>query len=159
MKWLHVTVAAAGLLLAASVDASAQERFVGVRKDAADEVILFSIEAASGLERKIATLQSNAKEGRGPGLGNRIKWQQVLCAIAVEVAFVNEFAVAQQQQALHLAVLARPYCRIQLLQHGRINAHLGSLRPGPAEVLRRNAGAASQQAGHHDQLEYPAQHG
>jgi hypothetical protein len=58
MKWLHTTLATAALLLAGAIDAAAQgDRFVGVRKDASDEVILFSIETASGAERKIATLQ------------------------------------------------------------------------------------------------------
>ncbi len=58
MKWLHMMVATAALLLAGAIDASAQgDRFVGVRKDSADEVILFAIEPFTGTERKIATLQ------------------------------------------------------------------------------------------------------
>jgi hypothetical protein len=56
-QWLHMILAAAALLLAATVDASAQgDRFVGVRKDTSEEVILFSIDALTGTERKIATL-------------------------------------------------------------------------------------------------------
>jgi hypothetical protein len=56
-QWLHIILATAALLLAATVDASAQgERFVGVRKDGADEVILFSIDGLAGTERKIVTL-------------------------------------------------------------------------------------------------------
>jgi hypothetical protein len=56
-QWLQIVLATAALLLAATVDASAQgDRFVGVRKDRADEVILFSIDAMSGAERKIVTL-------------------------------------------------------------------------------------------------------
>jgi|GEM_PF-6037451 len=58
MRWLHLAVATACLLLAGVADASAQaERFVGVRKDSKDDVILFSIEPFTGSERKIATLQ------------------------------------------------------------------------------------------------------
>ena len=58
MKAMYVVVAAGILLLAATIDASAQgERFVGVRKDASNEVVLFAIDAATGTERKIATLQ------------------------------------------------------------------------------------------------------
>src|SRR5262245_18898942 len=58
MRWLQMIVATGVLLLAGAVEASAQgDRFVGVRKDSADEVILFSIESATGAERKIATLQ------------------------------------------------------------------------------------------------------
>jgi hypothetical protein len=56
-QWLHMILAAAALLLAATVDASAQgDRFVGVRKDTTEEVILFSIDALTGTERRIATL-------------------------------------------------------------------------------------------------------
>jgi len=57
-QWLHLLIVTAVLVLSAATDASAQsDRFVGVRKDASDEVILFSIEAVGGAERKIATLQ------------------------------------------------------------------------------------------------------
>jgi hypothetical protein len=57
-QWLHMILATAVLLLAGTIDASAQgDRFVGVRKDSADEVVLFSIDALTGTERKIATLQ------------------------------------------------------------------------------------------------------
>lgn len=57
-QWLHLLIATAVLVLAATADAHAQaDRFVGVRKDSADEVILFSIDSVSGAERKIATLQ------------------------------------------------------------------------------------------------------
>ena len=56
-QWLHMILATAALLLAGTIDASAQgDRFLGVRKDSADEVILFSIDALTGTERKIATL-------------------------------------------------------------------------------------------------------
>jgi hypothetical protein len=56
-QWLHMILAAAALLLAATVGASAQgDRFVGVRKDTTEEVILFSIDALTGTERRIATL-------------------------------------------------------------------------------------------------------
>jgi hypothetical protein len=59
MKWLYVTVAAVTLLLVGTVDASAQsDRFVGVRKDSANEIILFSIDALTGAENKIATLET-----------------------------------------------------------------------------------------------------
>jgi hypothetical protein len=58
MKWLQMIVATGILLVAGAVEASAQgDRFVGVRKDSTDDVILFSIEASTGAERKIATLQ------------------------------------------------------------------------------------------------------
>jgi hypothetical protein len=56
-RLLHTILAMAALLLAATVDASAQgDRFVGVRKDTNEEVILFSIDSLTGTERKIATL-------------------------------------------------------------------------------------------------------
>jgi hypothetical protein len=59
MQRLYVMVAAVTLLLAGTLDASAQsDRFVGVRKDSANEVILFSIDALTGAERKIATLET-----------------------------------------------------------------------------------------------------
>jgi hypothetical protein len=62
-QWLYRLIATAVLVLSATVDASAQsDRFVGVRKDVSEEVILFSIDAVSGAERKIATLQ-NAQAG------------------------------------------------------------------------------------------------
>jgi hypothetical protein len=58
MRWLTLMLAAAAVLLAGAIEASAQgDRFVGVRKDSADEVILFAIEPFTGVERKIATLQ------------------------------------------------------------------------------------------------------
>ncbi len=58
MQRMYVLVAAIVLLVAAAADASAQsDRFVGVRKDNSNEVILFAIDALSGAERKIATLQ------------------------------------------------------------------------------------------------------
>lgn len=55
-QWLRLLVLAATLLLAAASSASAQDRFIGIRKDSAGEVILFSLEAFSGAERKITTL-------------------------------------------------------------------------------------------------------
>lgn len=59
VKRMYVMVAAIALLLAVASDASAQgDRFLGVRKDNANEVILFAIDALSGTERKIATLQT-----------------------------------------------------------------------------------------------------
>src|SRR5262245_7907634 len=58
MRWLHMLLVTAALLVAGAVEASAQgDRFIGVRKDNADDVILYSIESATGAERKIATLQ------------------------------------------------------------------------------------------------------
>ena len=57
MKRMQVLAAAAMLLLAATIDASAQsDRFVGVRKDSNNEVILFALDSVAGTERKIATL-------------------------------------------------------------------------------------------------------
>lgn len=54
---LKLLAVAAILVLAAAAEASAQsDRFIGVRKDKADEVILFSIDASTGAERKIASL-------------------------------------------------------------------------------------------------------
>jgi hypothetical protein len=59
VKWLYAMLAAAALLPAATIDASAQsDRFVGVRKDSANEIILFSIDASTGAENKIATLET-----------------------------------------------------------------------------------------------------
>ena len=59
MKWLYLMVAAVALLPAMAIDASAQsDRFVGVRKDSANEIILFSIDALTGAENKIATLET-----------------------------------------------------------------------------------------------------
>jgi hypothetical protein len=58
MRWTSLVVAAVALLCAAATEAGAQgDRFLGVRKDNANEVILFAIDALSGSERKIATLQ------------------------------------------------------------------------------------------------------
>jgi hypothetical protein len=58
MKRLYMMVGAIVLVLAGTIDASAQtDRFVGVRKDSANEVILFSIDALTGAENKIATLE------------------------------------------------------------------------------------------------------
>jgi hypothetical protein len=58
MKRLYMMVGAVVLVLAGTIDASAQtDRFVGVRKDSANEVILFSIDALTGAENKIATLE------------------------------------------------------------------------------------------------------
>src|SRR6185295_2333531 len=58
MKRLYMMVGAVVLLLAGTIDASAQtDRFVGVRKDSANEIILFSIDALTGAENKIATLE------------------------------------------------------------------------------------------------------
>jgi hypothetical protein len=57
---LRLLVIAAILLLAGTLEATAQERFVGVRRDKAGEIILFALEPFGGAERKIATLQ---KEG------------------------------------------------------------------------------------------------
>jgi hypothetical protein len=59
MKWLYLMVATVALLPAMAIDASAQsDRFVGVRKDSANEIILFSIDALTGAENKIATLET-----------------------------------------------------------------------------------------------------
>ena len=59
MKWLYAMVTAILLLPATTIAASAQsDRFVGVRKDGANEVILFSIDAVTGAENKIATLET-----------------------------------------------------------------------------------------------------
>ena len=58
MKRLYMMVGAVVLVLAGTIDARAQtDRFVGVRKDSANEVILFSIDALTGAENKIATLE------------------------------------------------------------------------------------------------------
>jgi hypothetical protein len=59
-KRLSLLFIAATLLVAGALEAAAQERYVGVRRDKAGEIILFSLEAFGGTERKIATLQ---KEG------------------------------------------------------------------------------------------------
>jgi len=57
LRWQQTILTAAALLLAAAMAASAQgDRFVGVRKDTNEEVILFTIDALTGTERKIATL-------------------------------------------------------------------------------------------------------
>jgi hypothetical protein len=59
MKWLYAMVTVILLLPATTIAASAQsDRFVGVRKDGANEVILFSIDAVTGAENKIATLET-----------------------------------------------------------------------------------------------------
>jgi hypothetical protein len=59
MKWVYAMAASVALLLATAIDASAQsDRFVGVRKDSANEIILFSIDALTGAENKIATLET-----------------------------------------------------------------------------------------------------
>jgi hypothetical protein len=59
MKWVYAMAASVALLLATAIDASAQsDRFVGVRKDSANEIILFSIDASTGAENKIATLET-----------------------------------------------------------------------------------------------------
>jgi hypothetical protein len=59
MKWVHAMVASVALLLATTIGASAQsDRFVGVRKDSANDIILFSIDALTGAENKIATLET-----------------------------------------------------------------------------------------------------
>ncbi len=56
--WLNPLLLAAILLLAGTADAAAQgERYVGVRKDKTDEIILFAIDTLTGTERKLATLQ------------------------------------------------------------------------------------------------------
>jgi hypothetical protein len=56
-RWLFTILSVVALLLATMVGASAQgDRFVGVRKDVSEEVILFSIDALTGTERRIATL-------------------------------------------------------------------------------------------------------
>jgi len=56
-RWLYTVLGVIALLLATTVGASAQgDRFVGVRKDVSEEVVLFSIDALTGAERKIATL-------------------------------------------------------------------------------------------------------
>ena len=55
MRWSRPS----SLLPATTIAASAQsDRFVGVRKDSANEVILFSIDALTGAENKIATLET-----------------------------------------------------------------------------------------------------
>jgi hypothetical protein len=59
-QWLGMLLAAATLLPVAVPLAAAQERYVGVRRDAAGEIILFSLEPFGGAERKIATLQKSA---------------------------------------------------------------------------------------------------
>ena len=59
-QWLGMLVAAVGMLAAGTLEAAAQDRYIGVRRDAAGEIILFALEAFGGAERKIATLQ---KEG------------------------------------------------------------------------------------------------
>jgi hypothetical protein len=56
--WLLTTL---WVLAGDTSQAAAQERFVGVRRNSAGEIILFALDAAQG-ERKIATLQ---KEGVG----------------------------------------------------------------------------------------------
>ena len=59
MKWLFAMVATIVLLTATTIDVNAQsDRFVGVRKDNANEIILFSIDALTGVEKKIATLET-----------------------------------------------------------------------------------------------------
>jgi hypothetical protein len=59
MKWVYAMVASVALLLATTIDATAQsDRFVGVRKDSANDIILFSIDALTGAENKIATLET-----------------------------------------------------------------------------------------------------
>jgi len=59
MKWVYAMAASVALLLATAIDASAQsDRFVGVRKDSANEIILFSIDALTGAENKISTLET-----------------------------------------------------------------------------------------------------
>jgi hypothetical protein len=58
MRWLYALVLAIAIHSAATIEASAQsDRFVGVRKDNANEIILFSIDALTGAESKIATLE------------------------------------------------------------------------------------------------------
>ena len=58
MKQVYALIAAAILLLTPAEESTAQsDRFVGVRKDSSNEVVLFAIDALTGLERKIATLQ------------------------------------------------------------------------------------------------------
>lgn len=57
---LGVLGLAAVLLGFAAGEAVAQDRYIGVRRDASNEIILFALEAFGGAERKIATLQ---KEG------------------------------------------------------------------------------------------------
>jgi hypothetical protein len=55
--WLSMILGVATLLVVTTVGADAQgDRVVGVRKDISEEVILFSIDALTGGERKIATL-------------------------------------------------------------------------------------------------------
>lgn len=67
-QWLRLLVVAATLLVAAASAASAQDRFVGVRKDSAGEIILFSLETFGGAERKIATLQKKEADIRLLGI-------------------------------------------------------------------------------------------
>jgi hypothetical protein len=54
-RWVLLSVLGALTLLGGALDAVAQDRFVGVRKDK-DEVVLFEIDGLSGRERKLATL-------------------------------------------------------------------------------------------------------
>lgn len=63
LKLILEMVIAATLLLVAAGQASAQsDRFVGVRKDVAGDIVLVSIEALTGAERRIASLH---KAGSG----------------------------------------------------------------------------------------------
>ena len=51
MKWLYAVIVTIALLPVTTIDASAQsDRFVGVRKDSANEIILFSFDALTGAE-------------------------------------------------------------------------------------------------------------
>jgi hypothetical protein len=60
-QWLATLLAAAMLVVAAPEEAAAQgERFVGVRKDAKGDVILFAIDGLGGAERRVATLHKAA---------------------------------------------------------------------------------------------------
>ena len=54
---LRALLVAVAILVAGASTASAQsDRFVGVRKDSNDEVVLFALEELTGVERRIATL-------------------------------------------------------------------------------------------------------
>lgn len=55
-KWLAQLIAIAVLVGSASQAVAQSERFVGVRKDKNEEVILFAIDPLAGGERKVATL-------------------------------------------------------------------------------------------------------
>src|SRR5262245_44988138 len=59
LQWPRLLLLSAILLAGSALHAAAQDRFVGVRRDQAGEIILFSLEAFGGAERKIATLNKD----------------------------------------------------------------------------------------------------